>query len=66
MHYKTYYALNKILAYECVMFYNQCWKHRNEAAQDEEKQRECLAKWYEKERNEAQNSKYNQVRLYVE
>ena len=22
MHCKTYYALNKILAYECVMFYN--------------------------------------------
>ena len=61
-----YYVLNKVLVYECVMFYNKCWKHRNEVAQDETKQRERLIKWYENERNEARNSKYNQVRLYVQ
>ena len=63
MNCKKYFALNKIIVHECAFFCNQCWKHRNEIAQDEEKQREWLANWHEKEKNKAQNSKHNQVRM---
>ena len=59
VNFKKHYILNKVLVYECVMFCNKCWKHRNEAAQDETKQRERLTKWYEKERNEALGDECN-------
>ena len=61
-----YVVLNKIITKKCVLFYNEFWKHRNEIMHDEEKQRERLSKWYEKERSKAENSKFSQLRMYVQ
>ena len=33
---------------------------------DEDKQRDRLSKWYEKEKRKAENSEHNQIRLYVQ
>ena len=44
---KKYQYLNKILAQECVKFYSCCWKHRNEAMHDENKQKQRMKTWCE-------------------
>ena len=38
--YKKHKKLNKTLVQHCVMFYNECWKNRNEVMHDEQKQME--------------------------
>ena len=63
---KKYFVLNKIIVKHCVFFYSQCWKHRNLSMHDEDKQRDRLSKWYEKEKRKAENSEHNQIRLYVQ
>ena len=63
---KKYGKLNKILARHCVKFYNECWKDRNEIIHDEQKQREQLCKWFEKEKSKANQSEYRQIKLYAE
>lgn len=61
-----YRKLNKILVYKCVCYYNECWKDRNNVLHDENKQRERLKKWYEKEKQKAESSQYRQMNLYVQ
>ena len=62
---KKYSVLNKIVTKKCVEFYVQCWKHRNKIFHNEEKQKECVKKWYEKEKERAENSNISQVRDFV-
>ena len=63
---KKYAKLNKILVRNCVKHYNECWKDRNEHLHDEEKQKERLVKWFEKEKTKALSSEYRQIKLYAE
>ena len=39
-------------------FYNKCWKHKNDVLHDENKQKERIMKWFEKERRKALESEY--------
>ena len=40
--------LNKIVTRKCTDFYAQCWKYRNEAYHNEEKQVERMCRWFKK------------------
>ena len=60
-----YRKLNKIVVRKCMEFYVKCWKHRNEAYYDAERQKEQIKKWFLKEREKALNSDMQQVRNYV-
>ena len=60
-----YRKLNKIIVRKCMEFYGKCWKHRNEAYHDAERQKERIKKWFLKEREKAVNSDMQQVRNYV-
>ena len=62
---KKYSILNEIVAKKCMEFYVKCWKQRNEILYDENKQRECVKKWYEKEKERAEKSDINQVREFA-
>ena len=66
MNVKKYRYLNMILARECVCFYNQCWKHRNEIMHDPIKQKERMMRWYENEKEEGSQSSSRQMRMYVD
>ena len=66
MNCKKYRCLNKIIARECVLFYNKCWKQRNQIMHDPIKQKERMKRWYEKEKERGRNSNYRQIRLHVE
>ena len=55
-----------ILARECVYFYNQCWKHRNEIMHDPIKQKERMMRWYENEKEKGSQSTSRQIRMYVD
>ena len=63
---RKYKKLNKILAYRCVKYYNECWKDRNNIMHDENKQKERLKRWFEKEKSKAEKSEYRQLKTYVE
>lgn len=63
---KKYRNANQVIVKECVAFYNECWKHSNNVLHYENKQRERLIKWYEKERYRAAQSEYRQLRLHVD
>ena len=63
---RKYSKLNKIIVRNSVTFYNECWKDRNESMHDEQKQKERLRKWFEKEKAKAEQSEYRQIRLYVQ
>ena len=63
---KKYRHLNAIIALECVSFYNRCWKHRIEILHDENKQKERMRTWYEREKEQGRNSNARQIRMYVE
>ena len=62
---KKFKTMNKIVVKRCVEHYVKCWKHRNEAYNDEEKQKERMKKWYKKELRNAENSEYEQIREYA-
>jgi len=66
MNDKKYRYLNMIIVRECVHFYGQCWKHRNEIMHDPVKQKERLIKWYESEKEEGSQSVSRQMRMYVD
>ena len=63
---KKYRHVNKIIASECVYFYDRCWKHRNEAQHDESKQKERMKRWYEKEKDRGLRSNMRQIRMHVD
>ena len=60
-----YRVLNDIVVRKCVKFYMKCWRHRNEVYHDEEKQKERIIKWYQNEKERAENSDMQQVKEYV-
>ena len=66
MNTKKYRYLNRILARECVHYYDRCWKHRNQIMHDPIKQKERMKRWYEKEKKRGRNSDSRQIRMYVE
>ena len=51
-----YKVLNKIVVQKCMEFYVKCQKYRNEIYHNKEKQNDRVKKWYEKEKERAQNS----------
>ena len=57
--------LNKVAAKYCVDYYVKCWKHRNEACYDTNKQKERIKNWLQKERKEASNTETQQVKDYA-
>ena len=57
--------LNKILVKKVVLFYSKCWKHRNNAYHDEEKQRERLIKWCERTKLQVEMHEPEQVKLFM-
>ena len=61
----VYRTLNKIVVRKCVEFYVKCWKHRNEAYHDDEKQKKRIKMWLTNEKEKARNSVNLQVREYV-
>ena len=58
-------SLNKIVVRKCVEFYYKCWKHRNEAHHDAEKQKIRIRKWLVNKREMARNSVNLQVREHA-
>ena len=38
MNIDMYRSLNKIVVHKCIEFYAKCWKHRNKAYHDKERQ----------------------------
>ena len=62
---RKYHVLNKIVAKMCVEFYMKCWKHRNKIYPDESKQKERIIKWFENEKERAEQSEKTQVREFV-
>ena len=43
--------LNRVIVKKFTEFYNECWKNRNKALCNYEKQKEWLCKWYEKQKS---------------
>ena len=54
-------VLNQIVVRKCVEYYTKCWKHRNEAYHDVEKQRARITQWFKNERDRALNSRITQL-----
>ena len=69
--YRTNFAINKykecnrILTKLCIEYYNKYWKHRNLALHNEVKQRERIVEWYLKEKRNALESKFLQVKAFT-
>ena len=59
---KEHRKLNKIAAKYCAEYYVKCQKCRNEACHSNNKQIERIKNWLKKEREEALNSKMQQVK----
>ena len=52
--------LNKIISKYCILFYQKCWKDRNEHYHNEEEQKQrVIAKKREKEKHAETNKKIN-------
>lgn len=66
MNVKKCRYLNMILARECVCFYDQCWKHRNEIMHDPIKQKEIMMRWYENEKEKGSRSPSRQMRMHMD
>ena len=58
-------VLNIIVVKQCVEFYMKCWKHRNQAYHDDEKQKSRIKNWFRKEKENALNSNMRQLREYA-
>ena len=58
-------SANKVIVRKCVEFYAKCWKHRNEAYHDKEKQKIRIKNWLRKEKEMAMQSENAQVREYA-
>ena len=48
-----------------MQYYKTCWDHRNEVAQDEEKQREQVLVWYNNVKLRVEIQEPMQVRLFA-
>ena len=60
-----YKVLNKIVVRRCAECYVKCWKNRNDAYYDEDRQKERIKKWYKNEFRSAENSENEQIREYA-
>ena len=63
---KKHKKLNKILVLHCAKFYNKCQKGRNEVLHDEQKQKEQMHRWFEKEKSKADQNEHRQIKLYAD
>ena len=62
---KKYRKLNIIVVRKCMEFYIKCYKHRNDAYHNADRQKERIKNYVIKERENSMNSNIHQVRDYV-
>jgi len=60
-----YQVLNKIIIKHCVLYYEKCWRDRNEIFHNEEKQKERVIRWKKKIELEVETNQPSNVKLFV-
>ena len=57
--------LNKIIVQNAVLFYNECWKCRNEYLHDTDMQRQRIISWCKKLKEKVEKEEPPQVKLFA-